>query len=171
MFGAHLTQSIGDLADAWHPTGTEAMGVDDEPILICYDGSEGARRAIAAAAALLNDRRAVVIDDGPVMVAQGYSALASDAPYVDDRGFEDALGRGNEGAELARKASLRAEARAGIETPTWRGIVEAADEIGAAAIVLGSRGLTGLREPLERSVSHQVAKHAGRPVLIVPPAQ
>jgi nucleotide-binding universal stress UspA family protein len=36
-------------------------------------------------------------------------------------------------------------------------------------IVLGSRGLTGVREAFEGSVSHDVAEHAGRPVLIVPP--
>jgi len=36
-------------------------------------------------------------------------------------------------------------------------------------IVIGSRGLSGLREMLEGSLSHQLAEHAGRPVLIVPP--
>jgi nucleotide-binding universal stress UspA family protein len=36
-------------------------------------------------------------------------------------------------------------------------------------IVVGSRGLTGLRELFEGSVSHDVAEHACRPVLIVPP--
>jgi nucleotide-binding universal stress UspA family protein len=38
-----------------------------------------------------------------------------------------------------------------------------------AVIVLGSRGLQGAREVFEGSISHQVAEHAGRPVLIVPP--
>jgi nucleotide-binding universal stress UspA family protein len=36
-------------------------------------------------------------------------------------------------------------------------------------IVIGSRGLNGLREIVEGSLSHEVAQHAGRPVLIVPP--
>jgi nucleotide-binding universal stress UspA family protein len=35
-------------------------------------------------------------------------------------------------------------------------------------IVMGSRGLNGGRELLEGSVSHDVVRHAGRPVLIVP---
>ncbi len=39
--------------------------MDDHPVLICYDGSDGARRAIDAAAALLGPRRAVVLDLGP----------------------------------------------------------------------------------------------------------
>ncbi len=36
-------------------------------------------------------------------------------------------------------------------------------------IVIGSRGLERLEESLKGSLSHVVAEHAGRPVLIVPP--
>jgi nucleotide-binding universal stress UspA family protein len=36
-------------------------------------------------------------------------------------------------------------------------------------IVIGSRGLSGLKEILAGSLSHQLAEHAGRPVLIMPP--
>jgi nucleotide-binding universal stress UspA family protein len=61
------------------------------------------------------------------------------------------------------------EARAELSAPTWEGIVDLADEIDAAVIVIGSRGLTGVRERLEGSVSHEVAEHARRPVLVVPP--
>jgi nucleotide-binding universal stress UspA family protein len=46
-----------------------------------------------------------------------------------------------------------------------------ADEIDAGLIVVGSRGLTGLKELLKGSFSHDVAEHAGRPVLIVPSPQ
>lgn len=49
--------------------------------------------------------------------------------------------------------------------------MDVADELDAAVIVIGSRGLSGLQEILDKSLSHQVATHAGRPVLIVPPAQ
>jgi len=38
-------------------------------------------------------------------------------------------------------------------------------------IVIGSRGLSGARELFEGSMSHEVAEHAGRPVLILPPAR
>lgn len=51
---------------------------------------------------------------------------------------------------------------------TWQRIVEVADELGAAVVVIGSRGLTGLRELTEGSASHDVAAHSRRPVLIVP---
>lgn len=41
--------------------------------------------------------------------------------------------------------------------------------IDAAAIVIGSRGLGGLREFARGSVSRDVATHARRPALIMPP--
>ncbi len=146
--------------------------MDDVPILICYDGSDGARHAIDAAAALLGPRRAVVLDLGPPLTAaESYAALS---PVVPGAAFEelnadDALSRAQVGAQLARLAGFTADARGGIAAPTWQGVVDVADELDAAVIVLGSRGLTGARELLEGSLSHEVAEHAGRPVLIVPP--
>ena len=38
-----------------------------------------------------------------------------------------------------------------------------------AVFVIGSRGPTGLKRILEAGVPQQVAEHAGRPLLIVPP--
>src|SRR5581483_3509758 len=38
-----------------------------DPILICYDGTAGSRRAIEAAAELVGPRRATVLDIGPVI--------------------------------------------------------------------------------------------------------
>jgi nucleotide-binding universal stress UspA family protein len=144
--------------------------MDDAPILICYDDSNGARHAINAAAALLADRRAVVLDVAPPLtVTESYAALGPMTPDYEEVNSEDALSRANVGLELARSAGFAAEARADVAAPTWDGVVEVADEIGAAAIVIGSRGLTGARELLEGSLSHEVAEHAGRPVLIVPP--
>lgn len=144
----------------------------DAPILICYDGSDGARRGIVAAAELFGPRRAVVLDIGPVLTAS--ESLAALGPVTPATAFEqlnedDAQQRANAGAEEARRAGFDAEARAALSSPTWEGILDAADEIDAAVIVLGSRGLEGARELVKGSVSHDVAEHAGRPVLIVPP--
>ena len=146
--------------------------MDDAPVLICYDASEGARRAIDAAARLLGPRRAVVLDLGPAITAT--ESLAALSPVVPGAEMEelnaaDASTRALDGAERARRAGFHAEARGGIGEPTWEGIVDVADELDAAVIVMGSRGQTGARELLDGSVSHQVAEHAGRPVLIVPP--
>jgi nucleotide-binding universal stress UspA family protein len=143
----------------------------DAPILICYDGSEDGRRAIAFAGLLLGRRRAVVLDVGPIeTVAGDYVAIDPDALRVDSLVDQDALGRATAGAELARAAGFRAEARSDLDSTAWSGVVDVADELDAAAIVIGSRGLSGLKEIVAGSLSHQVAEHAGRPVLIVPPS-
>jgi nucleotide-binding universal stress UspA family protein len=146
--------------------------MDEAPILICYDGSDAAGHAFHAAAALLGPRRAVVLDVGPILTtAESYAALSSVVPGTafEELNEDDALTRARAGAELAREAGFRAEPRADLAAPTWEGIVDVADEIDAAVIVLGSRGATGARELLEGSISHEVAEHAKRPVLVVPP--
>jgi nucleotide-binding universal stress UspA family protein len=143
-------------------------------ILICYDGSAGADRAIDVAAALLGPRDAVVLDVAPAMTfAEGVAATSSIVPggAFEDLNQADALRLAEAGAERARRAGLRAEARGTMASTTWQGIVDVADELDAAAIVIGSRGLRGLRELAGGSVSHDVATHAGRPVLIVPPSE
>jgi nucleotide-binding universal stress UspA family protein len=147
--------------------------MDEAPILICYDSTEGADRAVDAAAALLGPRRAVVLDVGsPLTAAESLAALAPVTPAAAFEGLneDDARKRAQLGAERARRAGFDAEARADLAAPTWEGIVEVADEIDAAVIVIGSRGLQGIHEAFEGSVSHEVAEHARRPVLVVPPA-
>lgn len=144
--------------------------MDDAPILICYDGSEGARRAIDVAAELFAGSHAVVLDVAPFLTwAESVAALSALTPNFGQLNEDEALERARDGATLAREAGLTADARSDLAAPTWDGIVLAADEIDAAVIVVGSRGLKGLREAFEGSVSHDVAEHAGRPVLIVPP--
>jgi len=146
--------------------------MSDGPILICYDGSAGADRAIDAAADLLGRQRAVVLDIGPPLTtAESLAALGPVTPgfAFEDLNVDDASQRAEVGAQHARNAGFEAKARADLSAPAWEGIVSVADEIDAAVIVLGSRGLSGAREVFEGSVSHDVAEHASRPVLIVPP--
>src|SRR5262245_52716399 len=144
----------------------------DAQILICYDGSDEARHAIDVAAELLGPRRAVVLDGGPVLTpaespAPPSSLVAGTA--FEDLNADDALARARAGTELANRAGFTAHARGETAAGAWEGIVDVADEIGAAVIVIGSRGLNGARELFDGSISHEVAAHAGRPVLIVPP--
>jgi nucleotide-binding universal stress UspA family protein len=147
--------------------------MDEKPVLICYDDSEGSRRAIDAAASILGPRRAVVLDIAPPMTAA--QSVASVSSVVPGNAFEelnedDALTRAKAGAEHARQVGFDAEARSDVHVPTWEGIIGVADEIDAAVIVIGSRGLSGAREAFIGSVSHEVAEHSDRPVLIVPPS-
>jgi nucleotide-binding universal stress UspA family protein len=151
------------------PRRADAARARGGPILICFDGSTSARRAIEAAAALLRARQAVVLEALPERVAVGYSATPSDAPWVDAGDGAAACAHAEAGAELARHVGLAATARVHSATTTWRAVTDVADEIDAPVIVTGSRGLTGVREAVEGSVSHDVATHVHRPVLIVPP--
>jgi nucleotide-binding universal stress UspA family protein len=143
-----------------------------EQILICYDGSEDAERAVDTAAVLLGTREAVVLTVAPAMTfAEGVAATSSLVPggAFEDLNRADALRRAEAGAMHARRAGFEAEARATIASTTWQGILDVADELDAAAIVIGSRGLGGFREFTRGSVSHDVATRTRRPLLIVPP--
>ena len=144
----------------------------DAQILVCYDGSDDAKRAVDAAAALLGPRQAVVLNVAPAMtLAEGVAATSSLVPggAFEDLNRADALIRAEAGAARARRAGLDAEALATIAPTTWQGIVDVADALDVSVIVIGSRGRSGLRELARGSVSHDVATHTRQPVLIVPP--
>jgi nucleotide-binding universal stress UspA family protein len=148
--------------------------VDRRPILICYDGSAGSVRAIETAAALLEGRIAVVVDIGPAWAeAETYAAVVPgvDVGMLYQQDLDAASERAVEGVKLARQAGFSAEPRGRLAAATWEGIIDLADEIDASVIVAGSRGLKGARELFEGSVSHELAEHAKRPVLIVPPSE
>jgi nucleotide-binding universal stress UspA family protein len=77
--------------------------------------------------------------------------------------------RAREGAELASTAGLRASARDTSQTTTIaEAILAAANDVGAQVIVVGTRGLRGVKSLLLGSVSHGVVHHADVPVLVVP---
>lgn len=69
----------------------------------------------------------------------------------------------------AARSSWTSAGHGEVAERTWEGIVEYADQLDAAVIVVGSHGWSAAGEFLHGSVSHQVAVHARRPVLIVPP--
>ncbi|HYQ10203.1 MAG TPA: universal stress protein [Gaiellaceae bacterium] len=146
--------------------------VDGPPILICYDGSADAARGIEAAAALFGAGRAVVLNVAvPLTAAESVAVVSPVAPAAafEQVNTDEADTVAARGAELARASGFQAEARTILETPTWQAVVDVANEVDAAAIVIGSRGLDQLHEAFEGSLSHQVTAHAGRPVLVVPP--
>ena len=122
---------------------------EDAQILICYDGSNPAEQAVDAAAALFGPRRAVVLDVAPSMTfAEGMAATSSLVPggAFEDLNTADALRRAEAAAARARSLGLDAVARATIASTTWQGIIDVADELDVSVIVIGSRGLSGLRE-------------------------
>ncbi|MBP1161851.1 nucleotide-binding universal stress UspA family protein [Rhodococcus sp. PvR044] len=148
-------------------------------MLIAYDGSDDAKRAIEYAGRFLSAERAVVMTAWEPMVRQaarmsGLSGVMQPEWVPDeeseDIALTDAKAINIEGLDLARDAGLNAEGRT-VEcvTTIWTTIVEAADELNADIIVTGTRGTTGLRSLLQSSVADHVLRHSHRPVLIVPP--
>ena len=73
-----------------------------------------------------------------------------------------------EGAELAQSVGLQAKGLAvADEVHVADAIIDVARKRDVPAIVVGSRGLKGLRARLEGSTSNAVLKNAPCPVLVV----
>lgn len=152
---------------------------DDRPIVIAFDGSDGARHAIAEAGSVLPaGRRAVVATVWASLVSLAPAAVAGLPPSVAQESVDkldaaaeaEAQAQAQAGAEAARAAGFDAEAQSLREDGSaWSGVIALADELDAAAIVVGSRGLSGVKSALLGSFSRGVVHHARRPVLVVPP--
>jgi nucleotide-binding universal stress UspA family protein len=98
----------------------------------------------------------------------GPTASPVDVVELNRAAAEDGRRVADEGARVALEAGLRAEPLAVEATGSvWRTIVEIADRHDAATIVMGSRGLTGVRSMLLGSVSSAVVQHADRPTLVI----
>jgi nucleotide-binding universal stress UspA family protein len=147
-------------------------------ILIGYDGSDAADEAIRMAGRLLGPRRAVVAHVWESLAAQLLHTdidtlggpMQEPAQLLDEEEAEQAEAVAARGAELA--AAARFEPLAVIargEPKAWPTLLDLAEQHEAAAIVVGSRGLGGVKSALLGSVSSGVLDHAHRPVLIVPP--
>ena len=146
---------------------------DDLRLLLCYDGSDQASEAIACAAALFpRGTRATVLyawEPSAVTVSAEWALV----PVPDDAEQQDAaqaMRLAEAGAQQARNLGLDAEARSEEAFGSaWRTIVEVADGE-FDVVVMGTRGLSGVKSLLLGSTSHHVAQHARCPVLIVPGA-
>jgi len=151
------------------------------PILIGYDGSSTARRAVHEAAELLGSRQALVVTvwepglayataiEAEPMMGMPLPAVDPEAAQdIDEASEADADRIAEDGAALAKSLGLEAEplAVAG-ERNVADALVELAEKRDAAAIVVGSSGLSGIRARLEGSTSNAVAKRAPCPVILV----
>lgn len=148
-------------------------------ILLAYDGSEDAGRAIATAGALVSGRAVVLHvasheSEGLMAAPHGAGAPMGVTPLPEEREQEEARARGvaDQGRRLAADAGFDAEPqvlRGGGARGVREAILSAADEHDASVIVLGRRGMGPVTAALLGSVSDSVVRHARRPVLVVPP--
>jgi nucleotide-binding universal stress UspA family protein len=149
-------------------------------ILLGYDGSEDARAAIDHAGRLLSSQTATVLTVwepftevvNRTLFGGGMTVGMVDTEAIDAANRDGAQARAEEGAELARAAGLDAQARSCVKVTTFADAITAvADEVGATAIVVGSRGLSGIKLLFVGSVSHALIQHADRTVIVVPSAR
>ncbi|NLT06263.1 MAG: universal stress protein [Solirubrobacterales bacterium] len=149
---------------------------DKGPVLIAYDGSDGAKHAIHEAAKVLGGGAAVVASVWQSTAAAAPASLLAIPTGVARQAYEE-LDReaqqqsealAEEGASIARELGFDAEPRPAVcHVNTWSTLLSVADDVDAVAIVIGSRGHSGIKSALLGSVSHGVANHAHRPVLLV----
>ncbi len=137
-------------------------------ILIAYDGTRSAERAIVVAGSLLGGGKARVVHVWrPVATAQDAAAFVSGPTR---RQEDEAREVAEAGAMFARAAGFDAEPTLVLGDGSAASALEAEiDRCKPELVVIGSRGLSGLKAALQGSVAHHLGAHSHAPVLIVPP--
>lgn len=128
-----------------HPMlAAEYAALPDGPVLTCWDGSDGAQAAFAAAQRFFPDRELL-------------------RAYVDDNNAAQAEteGRYPPPIHLERGRGLHARA-------TSDALIGCADEHDAAVLLVGARRRSAAREILLGSIALATVHHAHRPVMVVP---
>ena len=149
------------------------MSVDDPrgPLVLCYDGSDAAERAIRIAPILVGRGRAARVlyayksTERSLGVAQGITGGRIDAPVHGEADAHDIVDRG---VAIARDAGFEAEPLLlQADRRTAELVAETAEELDAPAIVMGTRGHSGLKGAVLGSVAREVVNAYHRPVILV----
>lgn len=140
---------------------------DVRSIAVAYDGREGSRRALRAAAALAERLGAGLVLIGVSVPAPIDVPLAPERSHDEGRVLtEDTTATLEHAAAQLRQRGFDVSIRLPIAKP-GPGIVEACAD-GIDLLVAGSRGHRAIRSALEHSVSRHLVDHAPCPVLVVP---
>jgi nucleotide-binding universal stress UspA family protein len=146
----------------------------NKPVLFCYDGSDGSKTALAAAVEVIKPADAVVLVvwmAAAVQLARAGSFVVTvpNEGEIDDQEAAIARQIAEEGAAGARERGYNASARIAQATESVaRTIDQIAQEIDAGLVVCGQRGRGMIGSALLGSVSHALAIHTKRPLLIAP---
>lgn len=145
------------------------------PVLFCFDGSEGSRGAMRAAVELIDRPADAVVltvwETVATRLALAGAFAAGTTGGADLDAEEESYAR-----SMAEEGALRASEHGYQASPMTResfegipkAILETADHLSARLIVCGQRGRGVLRSALLGSVSHTLASHTRRPILIAP---
>ena len=145
-------------------------------VLYATDGSDSSLRALETAAQQLQPHDAVVMTvwHSNEPAAAGARAALPDEVIrdaigkLDDAAEQQALETATAGAAVLSDRGMAATPRARrCERNVWSTILDTADELDATAIVVGSRGHSGLKAALLGSVSAGIVNHSDRPVVVV----
>jgi nucleotide-binding universal stress UspA family protein len=155
------------------------MALDERPAVVAFDGSDAAGAAVRAAATLFAGRRLLIVsvwEPGlafamapmPDVSGVAYMAPSPDQVASIDRAQRDhADDVAEAGARLAREAGATAEAVAvSDELAVAETIIGVAEQRDACALVVGSRGLGGVKA-MFGSTSRSLLHQTERPVLVV----
>ncbi|HEY0318814.1 MAG TPA: universal stress protein [Solirubrobacterales bacterium] len=144
------------------------------PVVIGYDGSDEAAKAIAFVAGLLPGSEALVVTAWKSISEAILAVALGPAPPISDPGDADARQRraaeslSREGAKRASQAGLRAESVAvRADGPIWAAIAKVADQRGARLVAVGAQGRAGVETVMPGSVAVGLVHHSSRPVLVV----
>jgi nucleotide-binding universal stress UspA family protein len=150
-------------------------------VVVGFDGSPAAERALRESAALLRPRRALVVvvwEAGRAFDLMELPSVSLDLPpagldvrtafEVDQAMYEQAQRLAQQGAALARELGLDADSLAVADEVTVPDtLLRVAKEHDSAAVVVGSHGHSTLGEILLGSTTHTLLKQADRPVIVV----
>jgi nucleotide-binding universal stress UspA family protein len=147
-------------------------------ILLCYDGSADAQAAIDQAGRLMPGSEATVLVIWETILetltrhgslGMGMIGFYGDEGAGDTAIRQAALETAAAGVQRAAAAGLVAQPRVVNRAGDIAAVIlNEATDLDAGVIVLGTRGLGGVKSLMLGSVSHAVLHHADRPVLIVP---
>src|ERR1700744_5443089 len=134
-------------------------------LLVAYDGSDDARNAIQVAGRLMPGARCTVLTAWQPFVNTvtragggfGFVGEIDDSEQIDRVTEQAAQRSAEEGVAVAREAGLDAHAATATRTGNAAyAILDEAEAAGVTMIVMGSRGLSGVRSLVLGSVSHAV---------------
>src|ERR687897_1901878 len=153
------------------------MTIFPTKILLATDGSREAELAARTAADLATstDSELHVLTVAPGLPDAAYHIHEAGLRYETyEQALEAVKGEAQkvldeQGRKVREAGGSIKEAHLRIGERRDQAIIHLAEELGAGLIVMGSRGLGGVRRALIGSVSDSVVRHAHCPVLIVRP--
>jgi nucleotide-binding universal stress UspA family protein len=153
-----------------NPSGEEREEVSIFPtrMLLATDGSEEAELALRAAASLVNSTNSElhVVHVLPTDVGIPYPAEVLQRPPLEESKQQARAFLDGQVEQISAEGVTVMGSHLRLGRPADE-IVELSEELGVDLIVVGNKGLGGVRRALMGSVADSVARHARCPVMVV----